>query len=98
MVIDEIGKMELFSKPFISQVRRLFDEHQQSILATIPIARGGKSLQLVDEITKRSDVTIITVSKPRFENDSKLIEINTIELHQCFISPCQFAQKWFFND
>jgi len=64
LVIDEIGKMELFSKPFTSQVRRLFDEHPSNILATIPVmARGGggKLLSLVDEIRSRADVTIITV-------------------------------------
>ena len=60
LVIDEIGKMELFSKPFTALVRRLFDQHSGSILATIPVARG-KPLQLVDEIRKRADVNIITV-------------------------------------
>ena len=61
LIIDEIGKMELFSKPFIAHVRRLFDQHPGCILATVPIARG-KPLLLVDEICKRADVSIITVS------------------------------------
>ena len=61
LIIDEIGKMELFSKPFTAHVRRLFDQHPGRILATIPVARG-KPLPLVDEIRKRVDVSIITVS------------------------------------
>lgn len=52
--------MELFSRPFSSHIRRLFDQHPGRILATIPVARG-KPLPLVDEIRKRNDVEIIMV-------------------------------------
>lgn len=60
-MIDEIGKMELFSKPFIVHVRKVFNEYEGGILATIPIARG-KALSLVEEITNRSDTKVIAVS------------------------------------
>ncbi len=39
-VIDEIGKMECFSKKFIDAVRRLFDSHK-AVLGTVAQKGGG---------------------------------------------------------
>ena len=62
IIIDEIGKMELFSKKFIAEVRRVFDSPQIVILATIPVPKG-KPLQLVEELRGRQDCEVVTVSE-----------------------------------
>ena len=61
-VIDEIGKMELFSQPFIRAVRQTLDSSSCTVLGTIPIPKG-KPLGLVEEVRSRRDVKIFTVSK-----------------------------------
>lgn len=37
IIIDEVGKMELFSKSFVSLVERIFSDPRTKVLATIPI-------------------------------------------------------------
>lgn len=61
-VIDEIGKMELFSQSFIRAVRQALDSSSCTILGTIPIPKG-KPLALVEEVRNRSDVKVFAVSK-----------------------------------
>mmetsp|Transcript_5978 Transcript_5978/g.9680 ORF Transcript_5978/g.9680 Transcript_5978/m.9680 type:complete len:163 (-) Transcript_5978:456-944(-) len=41
-VIDEIGKMELFSREFQAQVRKLLDSAATVVLGTIPCPRDGR--------------------------------------------------------
>lgn len=60
-VIDEIGKMELFSQSFIRAVRQTLESSTCTVLGTIPIPKG-KPLALVEEVRSRSDVKIFTVS------------------------------------
>lgn len=60
-VIDEIGKMELFSQSFIRAVRQTLDGSSFTILGTIPVPKG-KPLGLVEEVRNRSDVKVFTVS------------------------------------
>ncbi|XP_071789023.1 cancer-related nucleoside-triphosphatase homolog isoform X2 [Asterias amurensis] len=62
LVIDEIGKMELFSQTFIQLVRRLLSQSNCPILGTIPVPKG-KPLGLVEEIRSRTDVKIFVVTK-----------------------------------
>ena len=59
-VIDEIGKMELFSRDFIEAVRALFQSPGVVVLATIPIARQ-KSHWLVEELRHRPDCQLFEV-------------------------------------
>ncbi|XP_048387639.1 cancer-related nucleoside-triphosphatase isoform X2 [Stegostoma tigrinum] len=66
-VIDEIGKMELFSEPFIQSVRQILDGPGGTILGTIPIPKG-KPLELVEEIRSRKDVKIFNISKDNRNN------------------------------
>ncbi|XP_036091483.1 cancer-related nucleoside-triphosphatase isoform X1 [Rousettus aegyptiacus] len=68
-VIDEIGKMELFSQPFIQAVRQVLSTPGAVVLGTIPVARG-KPLALVEEIRSRSDVTVFAVTR---DNRSHLL-------------------------
>ncbi|XP_029962697.1 cancer-related nucleoside-triphosphatase [Salarias fasciatus] len=61
-VIDEIGKMELFSQSFIRAVRKTLDDASCTVLGTIPVPKG-KPLGLVEEVRGRTDVKVFTVSK-----------------------------------
>ncbi|XP_058690356.1 cancer-related nucleoside-triphosphatase isoform X1 [Poecile atricapillus] len=56
-VIDEIGKMELFSQAFIQAVRQTLAGSGTVVLGTIPIPKG-KPLDLVEEIRSRKDVRV----------------------------------------
>lgn len=58
-VIDEIGKMELFSQSFVRAVRQALDSC--SILGSIPLPKD-KPLGLVEEVRARGDVKVFTVS------------------------------------
>ncbi|NXL90204.1 NTPCR triphosphatase, partial [Alectura lathami] len=60
-VIDEIGKMELFSQAFIQAVRQTLAGTGTVVLGTIPIPKG-RPLDLVEEIRSRKDVKVFTVS------------------------------------
>ncbi|XP_069741136.1 cancer-related nucleoside-triphosphatase [Narcine bancroftii] len=61
-VIDEIGKMELFSERFVQAVRQILDTTGATILGTIPVPKG-KSLCLVEDIRSRRDVKIFNITK-----------------------------------
>ncbi|XP_051945564.1 cancer-related nucleoside-triphosphatase isoform X1 [Xyrauchen texanus] len=78
-VIDEIGKMELFSQPFIRAVRHTLDSSSCSILGTIPVPKG-KPLALVEEVHSRQDVKIFVVTK---ENRETIIDDIVSALKEC---------------
>jgi nucleoside-triphosphatase THEP1 len=65
IVIDEIGKMELFSRRFRNLVRELLDS-EKKVLATIARQGGG----MIKEIKSRSDLAIFEVTS---ENRNQLI-------------------------
>ncbi|XP_027727216.1 cancer-related nucleoside-triphosphatase-like isoform X2 [Vombatus ursinus] len=71
-IVDEIGKMELFSQTFIHAVRQTLSSPGTVILGTIPIPKG-KPLTLVEEIRNRNDVKVFHVTKEN--RDSLLQEI-----------------------
>jgi nucleoside-triphosphatase len=58
VVIDEIGKMELFSRRFQEMVLRVLDQDERHLLGVIHQGRGP----FVESIRRRGDVEIITVS------------------------------------
>ena len=88
VVIDEIGKMELFSRNFVESVKALFQRRDVVVLATIPVARQ-KSHWLVDELRHRSDcllfevyiynVLYIIVDELRHRSDCLLFEVYTVD-------------------
>ncbi|XP_061645304.1 cancer-related nucleoside-triphosphatase [Phyllopteryx taeniolatus] len=78
-VLDEIGKMELFSQPFIKAVRQTLDCSSCTILGTIPIPKG-KLLGLVEDVRTRSDVRVFTVSK---ENRNAILQDILSALQEC---------------
>uniref|UniRef100_D3Z2W9 Nucleoside-triphosphatase, cancer-related n=1 Tax=Mus musculus TaxID=10090 RepID=D3Z2W9_MOUSE len=61
-IIDEIGKMELFSQPFIQAVRQMLSTPGIIVVGTIPVPKG-KPLALVEEIRKRRDVKVFNVTR-----------------------------------
>ncbi|XP_074532046.1 cancer-related nucleoside-triphosphatase [Halichoeres trimaculatus] len=76
-IIDEIGKMELFSQSFIRAVRQTLESSSCTILGTIPVPKG-KPLGLVEEVRSHRDVKVFTVSK---ENRNTLLPeiLSTLE-------------------
>lgn len=60
-VIDEVGKMELFSQPFEKAVRQTLAASGTVVLGTIPVPKG-KPLAFVEEIRSRADVQVFSVS------------------------------------
>jgi nucleoside-triphosphatase len=58
VVIDELGKMELASKPFREAVARLF-ETSADIVATVHVFRH----ELSDALKRRPDVELVRVTK-----------------------------------
>ncbi|XP_002739152.2 cancer-related nucleoside-triphosphatase homolog [Saccoglossus kowalevskii] len=65
-VIDEIGKMEMFSDSFKVQVQSILNQGI-TVLATIPIPKA-RPLLFVEEIRSRQDVKIFTVTKENRDN------------------------------
>ena len=59
-MIDEIGKMELFSHSFQQAVKELLKHPKVTVFATIPAP--GKANPFVEEIRHRDDVSVFTVS------------------------------------
>ena len=71
-VIDEIGKMELFSKRFENLVREIFDK-KDKILATVPVKNVHP---LVKELKERQDCFLIEVTlSNRNSLPEKIIEL-----------------------
>ena len=61
-VIDEIGKMELFSNPFKRAVQNLIDHPDATIFATIPVPKA-RPIPFVEQLRSRHDVKLFVVSK-----------------------------------
>ncbi|CAL4096073.1 unnamed protein product, partial [Meganyctiphanes norvegica] len=72
LVLDEIGKMELFSTGFVSGIRQLLGSPNTTILTTIPIQKG-RPIPLVEEIRNRKDILLINLSREN-RNDLTLLE------------------------
>lgn len=58
VVIDEIGRMELFSRRFQEMVLRVLDQDERHLLGVIHQGRGP----FVESIRRRADVEVISVS------------------------------------
>ena len=70
-VIDEIGKMECFSKKFVTAVRRLF-ESDKSVLATV--AKKGSGL--IAEIKNYPNINLFTLTTTNREKvTAEILEI-----------------------
>jgi len=67
IIIDEIGKMELYSKKFRQLVIKAL-ESSNNVIATIPEYRN----EFLEKIRKREDVKIVKITR---ENREKLWEV-----------------------
>ncbi len=65
-VIDEIGKMECFSKEFVAAIRRLF-KSDKSVLATVALKGTG----LISEVKDYSDTKLFNLTR---HNSEKTID------------------------
>ncbi|KAG2453774.1 hypothetical protein HYH02_001984 [Chlamydomonas schloesseri] len=63
VLIDEVGKMELFSRAFFPAVRAVLDAPHTVVLGTIPTPRDGRVMREVAEICGRPDVEVLTVTR-----------------------------------
>ena len=69
LVIDEIGKMEMFSRKFPQLVKNAFNTKDLHILATIPNKIGpGPLATLLDELKKNDAAQLIEVTKTNRDN------------------------------
>ncbi|XP_045154021.1 cancer-related nucleoside-triphosphatase [Echinops telfairi] len=78
-IIDEIGKMELFSQTFIQAVHQTLSTPGTIVLGTIPVPKG-KPLALVEEIRNRSDIKVFSVTK---ENRNSLLQDIVMCVQNC---------------
>ncbi|XP_022329301.1 cancer-related nucleoside-triphosphatase-like [Crassostrea virginica] len=69
-IIDEIGKMELFSATFVSMVQDILKCPTSTVITTIPIPKG-KPIPFVEEIRNHPQVQVFTVT---MENRNHIIE------------------------
>ncbi|XP_062587267.1 cancer-related nucleoside-triphosphatase-like [Saccostrea cucullata] len=69
-IIDEIGKMELFSQTFVTMVRELLKKPNSVIIATIPIPKG-KPIPFVEEIRNHNQSQVFTVT---MENRNHILD------------------------
>ncbi|XP_073416202.1 cancer-related nucleoside-triphosphatase [Dendrobates tinctorius] len=81
-VIDEIGKMELFSQPFILAVKKILDNQSAVVFGSLPISRG-RFLPFVEEIKHRQDVKLFNVTK---ENRDEVLSEIVTSIQDCFIA------------
>lgn len=58
-MIDEIGKMELFSKKFENAVRDIFKNKTIQVIATVPM-RG--KLNIIEQLKQSEDCQLFSVS------------------------------------
>ncbi|XP_071453785.1 cancer-related nucleoside-triphosphatase homolog [Hetaerina americana] len=75
VILDEIGKMEMFSENFKREVIKVFDG-PNTVLATIPMPKG-RPIPFIEDLKKRPYVKIITVTR---ENRNVLEDEITVSL------------------
>eukprot|EP00878_Enallax_costatus_P006810 GHUV01007138.1.p2 GENE.GHUV01007138.1~~GHUV01007138.1.p2 ORF type:complete len:207 (+),score=74.77 GHUV01007138.1:776-1396(+) len=63
VVIDEVGKMELFSTKFYPAVQALLDDPRLLVFGSVPVPRCGRTIPQVEAVTTRPDISNITVSR-----------------------------------
>ncbi|XP_059163718.1 cancer-related nucleoside-triphosphatase homolog [Physella acuta] len=73
-IVDEVGKMELFSQRFVQAVQKLMSVPNAIMIATIPVARG-KTIALVEELKKKPNSQLFEVTHQN--RDGILTEVMT---------------------
>ncbi|KAI0220386.1 Cancer-related nucleoside-triphosphatase [Lamellibrachia satsuma] len=80
-VIDEIGKMEMFSSRFVQTVRTLTAQVETTVLATIPIAKG-RPVPLVEELRHSADAKLMVISRANREEVVAEVVQSVLDAHR----------------
>ena len=74
-VIDEVGRMELFSPTFLPCVECILDGGAATVLGTLPMPRYGHKLAAVEAIRERPDVAVVKLSKANRDAAAKAVQL-----------------------
>lgn len=74
-VIDEVGKMELFSLTFLPRVESILDCGAATVLGTLPMPRYGHKIAAVEAIRERPDVAVVKLSKANRDAAAKAVQL-----------------------
>lgn len=74
-VIDEVGKMELFSPTFLPLVESILDGGAATVLGTLPMPRYGHKIAAVEAIRERPDVAVVKLSKSNRDAAAKAVQL-----------------------
>ncbi|WP_448587639.1 NTPase [Thermocrinis sp.] len=78
IVLDEVGKMELFSRPFKELVREIFHNPRYKVIATIPIRDVHP---LVREIRRLQGVVLLELNKDNRDHlDKEVLKLLSISV------------------
>ncbi|KAM5546980.1 hypothetical protein ABKV19_001484 [Rosa sericea] len=78
-VIDEVGKMELFSSSFFPAVLRVL-ESNVPVLASVPIPKVGRDIPAVARLKNHPGATIFTLSQSNRDATKELIYSQLVDL------------------
>ncbi|KAM7249070.1 hypothetical protein ACFE04_029092 [Oxalis oulophora] len=84
LIIDEIGKMELFSENFKNIVKRLYDQKSNVIVASIPVER--KNLPFVEQLCQSPSAELISVN---VGNRNLLVAELTERISKLYLQICK---------
>eukprot|EP00965_Chrysotila_dentata_P223824 6193812-Pleurochrysis_carterae.AAC.2 len=91
-VIDEVGKMELFSKRFFPAVLSILDDvHGPTVLGTLPILKPGRKISQVEQVSARKDVLVLELTREnRDEVRRELVQVLLEHLARGGCKDCFF--------
>jgi len=82
--VDEIGKMELFSRKFTNYITQILNKSNVLVIATVPI----KNVKGVDRIKRRHDSKLITVT---VDNRKGMVDVLAREVDSIINSKAEFT-------
>ncbi|KAH9519611.1 hypothetical protein Btru_003135 [Bulinus truncatus] len=82
-IIDEIGKMELFSQNFIQTVQNLMSQPNVILIATIPVPKG-KPLPIVEELRNSASSQVFQIT---YQNRDNILSDILATVYSCFNTP-----------
>ena len=72
-LIDEVGKMELFSPLFLPLVEAILDGASTVVLGTLPMPRYGHTIEAVERIRARPDVAVVKLLKANRDDAARAV-------------------------
>ena len=89
-VVDEVGKMEMFSEQFSQTIRTLTSPHSScTVLATIPVIKGN-AITLVEELRSSTKARL-------FEVMSTIMTVCPVAEFLCNICFCKYGSRYLGN-